>query len=534
MRKFVFSLVSTVVFTLTLGFPVHAVALPADTVQSFSVLSDTLATLSFTDTFLLSSDKLSSYQGAFEFGSFPLSDLWEWDINDYNVRELTSEELDNYLNPILGESLFNSSGVAITSSDDVYLVELDNGFFHGSAYVDSNGDLLYSSSDLGGRYLALGFGGNLLDLEDYKTELDLLIDDIYLNEFNLISDPQYNISTSLFYYFGYVDSDSKYLYQVYVPNAYDFNNVNIGKIIQNNSIGSIYFNGENRYVKLVYHSGADNDSLYQVYNIPSGYTSYNHTYYNQVSMSPYQLDNLTSSTTISDFMNMGFSNRINVYKIDYNGFRPDYSGTNLTTYGNNIIPFSKLNDLNGSFDLSNYYSYDDAISSYDDLVNFPTVIDDSFDPNLPIGDDNIPVIIDIPDSFDIPENPLSLPNVNKGSQVIPDDPSVELDYSTITQPTISESIDSFQNLQVPFISGLNTRYPFSIPWDIQRFIQRFSKEPTPPAWNFDWNITVLNHTYTYHFEGDLSDYNGLAEIFRNLVLISFIFALCKFSYDHHF
>lgn len=529
MRKFLLSLVSTVIFTLTLGFSVHAVPLSVDTVQSFSTLSDTLATLSFTDTFLLSSDKLSTYQGAFEFGSFPLSDLWDWDINDYNVRSLTSEEIDNYLNPILGESLFNSSGVSITSSDDVYLVELDNGFFHGSAYVDSNGDLLYSSDDLGGRYLALGFGGSLLSLNDFQSEVDSLSNDIFLNAYNLVSDPLYDVNTSLFYYYGYKGYGNKYLYSIFVPNVYDVSNVYIDPISNSSKIGRLYFNGNNNYV----------NNLLLIGNPPTHFVVQNGNYtvngrsYDQVII--LQDPNYASNKNYSldNFLNLN-DNYPESFSFFYNGFIPDYSGTNIYDYSNNIIPFSKLNDMNGSFDLSNYYSYDDALGSYDDLVNFPTVIDDSFSPNLPICEDNIPVIIDIPDSFNIPDNSLSLPNVGKGSSVIPDDTSVDLDYSTITQPTLSESIESFQNLQVPFISGLNTRYPFSIPWDIQRFIQRFNKEPTPPAWNFDWNITVLNHTYTYHFEGDLSDYNGLAEIFRNLVLISFILALCKFSYDHHF
>ena len=462
--------------------------------------------------------------------------LFSVDSSDFEVRSLTQEEIDLYSQ--VYSQLYTATNDVVTW-DNTYYVTYDNGYFSGQLYCDSNGNILSFKPDNNTTFLAytLGFGGSVFDASDFGNIYDQIGELLSQQQFYWSEDDSLNFSDTLFNYYiavgqkyNYSDTVKGYkAWKVNIPNIYDLNHCYIYSYTNNNngivsnSPTVIYFvENPSKYIEVI----ADYQSRFVNYQVRVNTinTTVNNITYNYQLIIDSSLIQQSKKTSYADFASQ--NGTASTYIMGYNGFsyNPDLASTNY------VYNFQYTDDSYFDVDDS-YYSYDSLQNLNDKLNTANWALNDSFNPEQTISDTNYPYYIDtvidevIPTSLPFPDTITSNPPIVLNPDIV---------YEQSLQPEMSVAIDSFQNMGIPFIQGISNRYPFSIPWDIANFVSRFNATPTPPAWNFDWKITIGSTTYTKHFEGDLSDFNSLAEIFRNLILISFVIALCKFSYDHHF
>lgn len=109
-------------------------------------------------------------------------------------------------------------------------------------------------------------------------------------------------------------------------------------------------------------------------------------------------------------------------------------------------------------------------------------------------------------------------------------------YNYFTNPSEGESIGDLTEGDItgnlPILSNLQYRFPFSIPFDIYKLYKGLAVERETPYINTDFVFPRIN--YTWHIEYNLSEFDGIAELFRTLFLIGFIIGLALYSYDHFF
>lgn len=108
-------------------------------------------------------------------------------------------------------------------------------------------------------------------------------------------------------------------------------------------------------------------------------------------------------------------------------------------------------------------------------------------------------------------------------------------YNYYTSPNVKEEIEADPELignNIPILSNLQSRFPFSIPWDIAKMLKSLEAEREAPVIEGSIYFPVIN--YTWNCSLDLSMFEDSAELFRKVVLILFIVGLAVFSYSHHF
>lgn len=508
-------------------------AAPVPTTQTFTVLENTVEQL-------------------FNFGFVPQSlmpygdistttwDPWQtggvllnFDLNDCEITELTSDQKSELLS---NWTIVNDSNINITTTDSIYSVKMDNGYFTGYVYVDDQGKILSYTNDLGGQLLQVKFGGSIKSTEDWEELYASTATKIYDANMTFYYENPDTIpnSANTFYCFQGVNQGGTNpikAQEIFIPNQYQKgvvvpNNTTSGSIISswfaNNITDAVIIN--------TVFSNSDNPA-YNIFNVTRGTFSKDNVTYNYFIERMSWIDIVTPNNTYQAWRNYNNTHNV-VFAIQSTSYNPSLLSTNKS------VSFKPLQVPEGSEVLNYDYYYDyEAIQRLETALNNLTQqLNSQFNNQNQVSENNFPYYyptgnteatpseIPFPDVINYPNfTPLPVPN---------NDPN--LDYSTLTQPTEEEVELSFDNFNIPFVNGLFNRYPFCIPWDIKDFINSLKATPQAPAWNFDYSITVAGQTYTTHFEGDLSDYNSLATIFRNLLLIGFIIGLCKFSYDHHF
>lgn len=436
------------------------------------------------------------------------SDMLEVSSDDITISSLSNDDILSLNDPI-----YNSLGQEM-DLNNVFKGLFDNGFFTGYFFCDSNGDVLYYDQDATIALMDIKHGGNVVSSNDWTNAYTSLGNDLLSNSYLFGLNNTTVTNTSFYLCWGqWQGGQPRNIWSLFINDQYSIGNTVPYQPTQGQRIYRWVTNDLSNfnYKNFV---GTDN-SRYVVSNFNQNYNGYTYRYLVTFGQSS-DFTNFSPNNTIANWLR-GYNTDSNLFgKINYT--------YNSSLLHNDQVAFKPLNldETKSKIMIGESYGVT-ALDDYVDNVGSITgVYNPSYNGSNSISSSNYPLIYDI--SIDAPS--AVVPDTTVLSPSLTYDPAIQFDFST--------GIESFQNLQIPFISGLNNRYPFSIPWDIANFIRRFSSEPTPPAWNFDWDITVGNTTYTKHFEGDLSDFNELAEIFRNLVLISFIIALCKFSYDHHF
>lgn len=91
--------------------------------------------------------------------------------------------------------------------------------------------------------------------------------------------------------------------------------------------------------------------------------------------------------------------------------------------------------------------------------------------------------------------------------------------------------------EIPIISSLQNRFPFSIPWDLKVLFASVQAERRAPHWEYTFYVPpkwLPPNGFSYTFEIDLSQFEYLASLMRRLFLLAFIIGLAIYSYGKFF
>ena len=537
MKNYIFIIISSValfVFLLFLPFCSRADALPEITQSTLEVIEGGMQDMieagasykgmnPYTDGIIASYEILSEI--IFQVGNMGQgsSALHTCTADDCYVRHLYPDEISDFEDNV-NMHIYNRLG-EIVDYDDVYKIQYDNGYFSGEALVDSSGDLLYYQLENAvdnRKAINILFGGNLVDWEDWNNFYDLMYDNISDNNgsFNFVNGV--DISNNSVWYLslgGTLYGQPSWATSVLVQNC-NLQGVSIVVPSGNNlSSATVFYNdGADIYIEYL----LDHNPL----TISNGDYVYNGYHYS------HRMDfggAYGRNDYINDYYRWRYEN-YNVYDRLFGIGEGNFlQATDLTYLPKKPYAFKLLQPPNGS----EFPALDDG--SAVDVDDLPEIITEpssnplpnpNYDPSSPIDLDNYPLYN--PSNIPIVIAPSSLPLPRP--EPVPD-PVVVYDPDPIEVQLTPSGITT---LNIPFLENIFTRYPFCIPWDIKNFVVGLSRTPEAPAWDFDYTITCFGNDYTYHCEGDLSDFDDLARIFRSLLLIAFIIGLCVFSYDHHF
>lgn len=482
------------------------------TMETASLSTEILSSLMFTDSNILPiTDNLSGFNGAVNFGAVVFSDLWKWDQNDFTVSELSG--LDR-VNLERAYTIYNDTGIQLTDDEPIYFVEFDNGFFHGTGYIDENGNLLYSSSDLGGQLLSVAVGGSSMDADSFLNNLADLADSVVDNNLFLVPNGYNMTERSYYLYYGRTSNRNKVEGWIYVNDIYN----------RGVTVGSGFTNG--RAISNFYTNDLSNvviNNINTTYMTPFTVTSGNYNVDGYNYRYRIEMNGVVYSNSSNDYN--AFQNSTNgsaSYNFSCTTFQYD---TNLFTIDTDILGFKALDYPGSKVVTDPYASYamDDLTTTYDDLISLTDTSNAYFNPALGLSDVNYPYYYVVPDSITLAsadivqpiEKPISDPAV---------DPSISTPYPGIIPGDITNNI--------PIISGLQNKFPFSIPWDIYNLIHGLSVPRETPVLSFEIEFPVIN--YTWQPEIDLSMYESTATLCRTLILILFIIGLAVFSYSHFF
>lgn len=239
----------------------------------------------------------------------------------------------------------------------------------------------------------------------------------------------------------------------------------------------------------------------------------------------------TGSSTYASF------NSWNKRTIDgrtYNYTERWYNSYNVLASGGEVAYKAPTNaEYNAAIASSQYVVYGDPVEPGDTINNYysytyvtenpPAIIrtnNDNFDPGSVVNDGNYPT-----------NNTYNEHDYN------PDPNSYIYNYYTyLNSPGQGESIGTVDENDLtdglPILTNLQKRFPFSIPWDIYNLLQGMAVERETPYIDTEFTFPIID--YTWHIQYDLHDFDDIAELFRNVLLLAYIIGLAFFSYDHFF
>lgn len=508
----------------------NAQALPTPSADTFSTIINGNNSLSFSlfsdvNVLPINPNPVNIYRIVEDVAQDPLivgTQLNLMQNNDYTVSELTQSEIDDFSQ--IYPYLYDVNGNIVTW-DNVYHVHYMNAMFHGDVYIDDSGNILTSDQNNTNTMFQLGVGGYLLGVSDIANIYDEIQQSLVNNSYQYILEGIPNPNSAYYLFFSpYGGLNANKVYSFYIPNQY-LDGVIVPTTSNNGQIITEWYSNDTSSFTYIGPSGNEyNVSIQNGSWVKNGYTyQYKITF-----PTNYRVDRFPNvNNSYSSFLNGNQWNDPNVFaKVGIN-----YIPSNSTN--SSIVDFKKIIDLPSTKHLQFDDTYDyNFIKEYESSLNNSTPqLNELYDPAQSINESNYPY------SYETPEN---LPDNESSSLPFPStnvDPNPEaspfLSYDPLIQPTPEATVQSFWNFQIPFVENLFKKYPFSIPWDIKNFFLGFTSQAQAPAWDFDYTITIAGKDYTTHFEGDLSDYEPLAVIFRNLITISFIIFLAVYSYFKH-
>lgn len=401
--------------------------------------------------------------------------------------------------------MFYLNGDPVLSTDfgELRYCTFDNGYFSGECIVAPNGQLVArnvtgTSND---PIANIHIGGSQMTYDEYVQAIEDTATYLSENNYSYNSNgASVNPSFYLFYGVNKRDAESLYIPNMFLPGQVVPTNTNVNTIIS-----SWYTND----LSLFNHSVLMGNTF--DYNISEGsYTKNGYNYRYRVSFGTRGQSNNSqinySTWSESNVLNPCFGKTNTVYTSDMLSYESMSISTYLPTEG----------DIEGNLSLA--IPLDEALTvagTIAGVLPYPNV---AYDPDLPISDTNRAVVV--PMDIAIDDTPV-IP-------VPEEDEDVVINIPETFPITIPES----NNFDVPIISGLQSKFPFSIPWDIKNMFKGLRAVRTAPKIDFTWYIRPID--YTWHFSLDLTPFDGTAEIFRTCFLISFILGLCVFSYNHFF
>lgn len=510
--KKVKSILYFIVTFIFLSYPIECKAesftLTADTIEILSDGADLLSysgsvAFDFASLYAFSADSNKSWQSVLE-NYLGKQNIFTINGQQFTARNLTQSEIEDLQDLILYDDDGN-----IINLTNIYYAENDNGYITEKFYCKNDGSIAYLDSQQNNPALDVQFGGHEMSYLEWQTAFSGLYNDIGDTELNYSLNENIdlsNVNVSCYYIVGTHASNGQYEYNIiYIPNAY-------------NSICTV--SNWSTYPAYLYC----NPSVYD----PVIFASYNHMHntsynvrYNGI-VYPYMYDYAGffrpgNFITFSEFLSSSANSRVQ-YCIDYNGFSYDENIASLYN-SNDIVSFKQVDNIGDTLDISKAYPYsvlNDFVSDIDAVAPTPNV---NFDKTQPITDINYPLTYE----FDLTISDVAIPFPD--SMVIDNSPDIEY--------PLEEEIDvNLISNNIPIISGLQNKFPFSIPWDIYNLVNGLSVARETPSIQHTIEIPIIN--YDWEIDLDLSMYDDSAELFRSLFLILFIIGLAVFSYQHFF
>lgn len=104
------------------------------------------------------------------------------------------------------------------------------------------------------------------------------------------------------------------------------------------------------------------------------------------------------------------------------------------------------------------------------------------------------------------------------------DPVLDPDLPPVETPVVDpNSQPTGENAVKPLTMDLKTVFPFCLPFDAYKMLQKLNASAVAPNYQVNWYIPIVNQTLS--FTVDLSSFNSVAEVLRNLELIAFCIGL---------
>lgn len=444
-----------------------------------------------------------------------------------SMSDISEVTYDETLKNDFADYTFHDKDGNTLQWSDIKLYEFENAFYHGYFFTDSNGDIIYDSAD--NTLINYNYGGSTYSADDIDGIYNNIIDT--LNESNMIYNPSgIDVGNKSFYIFVGSYQWDTYLgaQYLYIPNIYQY-----GVCVcspQNSGDGSVrefYSNDPSLFdYHIVYEheSGTLQNVGMKYFSIESGtWNVYGDTYHYKAKFDYTQWSNESSNGNYSDWINGVYDNprAHSLFGVSEGNF----SNTSKFIQSRDLTTFIGVS-VSDTLSLTDTYSYDDVFDYADAIADSVGVPVDTFVPSDAISTENLPVVYSI--SIDVPVSVIPFPDVKDDTDdpAIPVNPSLDYPFDTTINP------DSVNIPDIPIISNLKDRFPFSIPWDIKNMLVNLRTTPQAPVFDLSFTIPVIN--YEWETVVDLSSWNSSAELFRLLFLISFIIGLALFSYRHFF
>lgn len=498
--KYLKLILSALLLSFVFSFSVNAQALPTMSNPTFQLVQNGQNNLVTSPFF--------SYGVAPFYNGLDVLDSFLGDVSlkseDFVIRPLSEIEKEN-LSEDFQRHFYDIDGNEI-SIDDLYYCYANNGYNKCELYMDINGNALYEDPNHTNVLLNIGFVDNLSN-NDWSTIYSNLSSRIKNGNLNYYPDLE-NIPNNPNTYFIWVG-----LTAGGVPNRAGWlliqNQWIPGKIQPKDNSGVIYQWYCNDLDLLQWGSTL---GTYKVFTTQSGtYNVSGYTYRYLVTA-----DNLTHSGDLADYDDWIAGRTYNrVFARQGLTYANLSSPENSIGFKKVVIPEVPL------IDFDELYSYDE-LQNLQPQGNQVPIVNPDFNPNSNISEQNYPFTYPSPIDAAVPST-LPLPGSN---------PNISPDPGLSLEDILNPGNDPVLPDNIPFISNLETRFPFSIPWDIKRILQSLQSSAVAPSFEISWYIAPIN--YTWEFSLDLSEFSTIASIFRTLFLISFIIGLAIFSYNHFF
>lgn len=192
-----------------------------------------------------------------------------------------------------------------------------------------------------------------------------------------------------------------------------------------------------------------------------------------------------------------------------------------------VIEMGEANELK----TAQYWNYENGLTplnqnwyNTDDLQALQNDIQSAAAPNPLAANNTSPYVYpqNVPQPIDIP---LGLPTPIGGTPQPPEQPE---------PPNIPIPDDLPTDSNISAISGLETRFPFCIPFELKKMFDHLKASPEAPYYELPLNVDLPFFKFEYTFVIDLKDFDSLALLFRRLQVIVFVVGLAVYSYGKFF
>lgn len=511
-----------------LSFKSYANAMPSIDSSVFTTIAsgnDTLIDVGFLPQNLVPYGNIStSSWSPWNIGYFALSSVDENDCNISILNDSQKSELINTIAPI------HVNGASVTVSENIYCVEYDNGYFSGYCYIDDSGKLLAYSDSIGGHLLQLKYGGSVKDTSDWADMFQETSTDIRSDQFLLTDHPEYVTDFTYYIFEGTLShGNPDSAYDLYIPNQYQPGVIVPTQTRNGYSITEWYLNGLDSYIFHTRYGTVDENTRL---TLTSGtFTKDGISYTKKLTLNRWN----ASTTANNDFFDwLNGQNKLNTvfgaYGLIYNTQAQVNSGSS--------VAFKPIQNPNGAqvINYNYFYDYNSIQDLESQLNNLQNELNNNFDYQSQLSDNNFPYYYPIGNT-EISPSEIPFPGVENypGFEPLPT-PTPNPMPDPATAPSIGSDIGEVDPTDlrstIPIINNLLNRFPFSIPWDIYGLLSGLSVERETPYINTTIHIPGINYDWVLDY--DLSEFDGIASLFRTLFLIAFILGLAYFSYDHFF